>query len=52
MISLPSVDASPFASPVMMLGILSMILLTGAIVVALEMRAEAKDKERAKPSKV
>ena len=44
MISLPSVDASPFASPAMMLSVLSVILLTGAILVAFEMRAEAKDR--------
>lgn len=46
MISLPSVDASPFAAPTIMLAILSLTLFTGAILVALEMRAEANDRRR------
>ncbi|MEL7230897.1 MAG: hypothetical protein AAGJ85_00120 [Pseudomonadota bacterium] len=48
MISLPSVDASPFASPVVMLGVLALVLVTGAILVGLEMRAEAKDRSQSR----
>lgn len=46
MMSLPSVDATPFAAPTVMLAILAITLFTGAILVGLEMRAEAKDRRR------
>lgn len=46
MISLPSVDVSPFAAPTVMLAILAVTLFTGAILVGLEMRAEARDRRR------
>lgn len=46
MLSLPVATASPIAAPSLMLGILAGLLFTGAILVALEMRAEARDRKR------
>ncbi|MEM1036572.1 MAG: hypothetical protein AAGI14_07405 [Pseudomonadota bacterium] len=44
MISLPSVDVVPFIAPPVMLGLLAVALVSGAIFVALEIRAETRDR--------